>query len=397
MQGSEVAEEGARLMPTRGPRNSHSVEKDSEKHTSMRLRANIQRHMAFVENLKSYNELYSREAAPRREDFVQKSESLRAIHQEVQDKHARFDVDDSAFRAEIAGERTQTDRGRATSQPKWTRGDSLLHSMLETTPSSDFNAAGRFEEIKEMISPKGNNIKKRNFPIVPAESALGGASGMKLQELKKKEPNTKNSELLLREHYLELLESTHYRAKPNPPATLASQSNKCKRCSAPISRGLIIVKNNAVYCNYTGTWVCSACAATDKALLPWEVIEKFSFKTFKVSIDAKQELDELYPKPILFIDVNNPMFVKTPALYDCLLMKRQLHLIYDMICDITYVHDLLQGTNLHLVLKEPWLSMKNLFEVYNGGFILYLEKCFNFLVKHIVSCAVKSFLYHFEF
>lgn len=68
-------------------------------------------------------------------------------------------------------------------------------------------------------------------------------------------------------------------------------------------------------------------------------------------------------------------------------MKRQLHLMFDMICESPYVLDLL-GANAHLLLKENLFSLKNLSEIYNGAMQKYMEKCFEMLKSHVSGCSV---------
>ena len=68
-------------------------------------------------------------------------------------------------------------------------------------------------------------------------------------------------------------------------------------------------------------------------------------------------------------------------------MKRQLHLIFDMICESNYVLDLM-GTNSNLLLKVNLFSLKNLSEIHNGAMQKYMDKCFNMLTGHIAGCSV---------
>lgn len=81
------------------------------------------------------------------------------------------------------------------------------------------------------------------------------------------------------------------------------------------------------------------------------------------------------------------------------LLKRQLHLLYDMICDVDLIHHLM-GDKVNLVLKENLFSLKNCLEIYNGALFKYIEKCLNLLTMHVDGCNVSSkfttnFLYIF--
>lgn len=68
-------------------------------------------------------------------------------------------------------------------------------------------------------------------------------------------------------------------------------------------------------------------------------------------------------------------------------MKRQLHLMFDMICESPYVLDLL-GANANLLLKQNLFSMKNLSEIKNGTMTRYMEKCYAMLTSHVNGCSV---------
>jgi len=68
-------------------------------------------------------------------------------------------------------------------------------------------------------------------------------------------------------------------------------------------------------------------------------------------------------------------------------MKRQLHLIFDMICESSVVLDLV-GDNANLLLKENLFSLKNLSEINNGAMDRYMQKMYNMLNGHIIGCSV---------
>lgn len=71
-------------------------------------------------------------------------------------------------------------------------------------------------------------------------------------------------------------------------------------------------------------------------------------------------------------------------------MRRQLHLMYDMICDNSYINDLM-GNNTNLLLKQNLFSMKQMHEIKNGAMIKFLEKCYSMISKHMLSCSVRKF------
>lgn len=123
-------------------------------------------------------------------------------------------------------------------------------------------------------------------------------------------------------------------------------------------------------------------------IIPWRVIESFDFRVFKVCKRAKIELDSNYTKPLLKVDPNNKLVAGRADLYNCLVLKRQMHLIYDMICDPKYIQESLPESLHHLVIKEYLLSLKNLYDIYDGSLLPILEKAFAVLSFHISECKV---------
>jgi len=72
-------------------------------------------------------------------------------------------------------------------------------------------------------------------------------------------------------------------------------------------------------------------------------------------------------------------------------LKRQIHLIYDMICNPSLVQELMTD-KINLVLKENLFSLENLLDIYNGALIKLLNKCIFLLVRHVEHCEV-SFIF----
>ena len=73
-------------------------------------------------------------------------------------------------------------------------------------------------------------------------------------------------------------------------------------------------------------------------------------------------------------------------------MKRQIHIIYDFICDTNLIDDIILD-KINLVLKENIFSLKNLYDIYNGILTPYLEKTYKLLIRHIDGCKVTKDLY----
>lgn len=68
-------------------------------------------------------------------------------------------------------------------------------------------------------------------------------------------------------------------------------------------------------------------------------------------------------------------------------MKRQVHLMYDLICDTVYVYDIF-GEQSNLLLKENIFSLKQLRETKDGALIKFLEEKYNIIDRHMKSCGV---------
>lgn len=74
------------------------------------------------------------------------------------------------------------------------------------------------------------------------------------------------------------------------------------------------------------------------------------------------------------------------------ILKRQIHLIYDMICNPGLVQELMQD-RINLVLKENLFSLENLLEIYNGALTKLITKYITLLTRHVDQCQV--FFYYF--
>ena len=78
------------------------------------------------------------------------------------------------------------------------------------------------------------------------------------------------------------------------------------------------MKTNSIYCHYTNYWYCSNCISREKAIIPWYVIEKWDFSKYTVCKLAKDELDMLYNKHIIFIEIQSDLVKRNIILYKTL-------------------------------------------------------------------------------
>lgn len=63
--------------------------------------------------------------------------------------------------------------------------------------------------------------------------------------------------------------------------------------------------------------------------------------------------------------------------------------MFDMICDTNYVLKVMEN-NENLVLKQNLLSLENLIELDKGSMLIYLEKCYSMLSRHVSNCEVNN-------
>ena len=76
--------------------------------------------------------------------------------------------------------------------------------------------------------------------------------------------------------------------------------------------------------------------------IPWKALEEFDLRGYTVCKKAQAELKSFFDKPIIEIKSDNPIVKKSKKLYDFLVIKRQIHLIYDSICNLDLIEPLLK-------------------------------------------------------
>lgn len=73
----------------------------------------------------------------------------------------------------------------------------------------------------------------------------------------------------------------------------------------------------------------------EKRLIVWKILENFDCRSYPVSKMGEAEINELYNVPLIEIDYNHRLVKTQNNLFQALLLKRQIHLIYDMICNLS--------------------------------------------------------------
>jgi len=195
----------------------------------------------------------------------------------------------------------------------------------------------------------------------------------------------KNSRILYFEKYQGMQSQYEYRNPPTRVITAEEQGWKCFECNKDLSKLMITIFPRKNYCQYTGYWYCNSCMAKEKLFIPWHVTNNFDFKLYHVCRKAREEMKRCYNIPNILITLDSKLLSKSKTFYDALVMKRQLHLIFDMICESSAALDLI-GDNANLLLKENLFSLKNLSEINSGAMERYMQKMYTMLNGHVTGC-----------
>jgi len=204
------------------------------------------------------------------------------------------------------------------------------------------------------------------------------------------ERTPKNSESLYAEIFHRIQYQSEYKKPPSKKTKAEDQQNKCFSCGAVPNKKFLIFWSKLSYCSYTGYWYCGNCMASEKAIIPWNVSESWDFTALPVCKKAYEELMQLFGKPNMMVDYNSLIVKRNSLLYETLVTRRQLHLIFDMICDPLCIVNIMGGENINLLLKQNLFSLENLIEINKGNMLLYLEKCYEIANKHVVNCEICS-------
>lgn len=78
--------------------------------------------------------------------------------------------------------------------------------------------------------------------------------------------------------------------------------------------------------------------------------------------------------------------MKNKKMFDFMVKKRSLHLIYDMICNPFLVEDLIQD-NKNLLLKMNLFSLKNFYDIKNGSLDHTIDRYLKLLKAHVEGCS----------
>jgi len=120
-------------------------------------------------------------------------------------------------------------------------------------------------------------------------------------------------------------------------------------------------------------------------------LKKWNFQKFSVSKEAIDLLKKWYENPIIYFKSNDPLIKISSMLRQAIIIKRKIHKIFDIIKCLNLekiVSEILEAYS-YLVLKENLFSLKDLWEIHNGSFILKLKDFLFKLENHIkLDCQV---------
>ncbi|CAD8143207.1 unnamed protein product [Paramecium pentaurelia] len=202
-----------------------------------------------------------------------------------------------------------------------------------------------------------------------------------------KHKGKKPSQILYDEIYKEIIETPNINrfVQPPPQYELKDQNFKCWQCQKPISNGFLTIGANCDQCFFHGRYFCNDCMSVVRMPIPWKALDSFDLRHYKVSKLAQSEIDKLYDLPILEITPTSKLLQLNKTLFEFLVLKRQIHLLYDMICDPKLVQTLLEK-RMNLCLKRNCFSLKDLYEIYNGSLTKVIQGYYVILYKHIDLC-----------
>lgn len=191
----------------------------------------------------------------------------------------------------------------------------------------------------------------------------------------------KNSERLYEEMYKDIETEFTFAGKP----TESTEKVNCFNCKKPLGVGIYIIGYNLNYCHYTGEWYCNDCIAAERISVPWKALESFDLRGYNVCQAAFLEIKSLEERPILKINNESQIVETNQKLFNFLILKREIHLMYDSICNTEFIERLLKH-KLNYCLQINLFSLKNLYDIYNGQEEVTLGKTIDSLRAHFYQC-----------
>ena len=180
----------------------------------------------------------------------------------------------------------------------------------------------------------------------------------------------------------------------NRPISLKEQNYQCYICLHKFSCIFGVPTEQIYWCSYYMRFICKNCIDSEYSIIPYFVLEKWCFKKFPISKQAKATLVEWYDKPIIYFKKYDNLIRKIPQLNKVIEIKKIINNIFDkMKCEnkFQFLKDNL-GDYEYIVLKENLFSMRDLAEINKKSFYKKIKGFKNKFVKHIrEECPVCYF------
>jgi hypothetical protein len=186
---------------------------------------------------------------------------------------------------------------------------------------------------------------------------------------------------LFNEQFKDELEVFLYESRPEP----SEKKSECFECRQPLSAGFLLFGSNLNYCNYFGEWYCNDHSAEERVQIPYKAREDFDLRGYNVSKAGYERIKRYFEKAIIEIGYEDAVVKRNRRLYEFLILRRQVHLMYDSICNSELMDKMLRG-RLNYCLRQNLFSLKNLYDIYNGHETPALEREFAILAKHFYKC-----------
>ncbi|KRX05958.1 hypothetical protein PPERSA_01036 [Pseudocohnilembus persalinus] len=175
----------------------------------------------------------------------------------------------------------------------------------------------------------------------------------------------------------------------NIDPVLITEKPKCLNCKLRIHTGLMkLFSNPAFKCSYNGKYYCKKCFGKYQRFVPWAITENWDFTKYAVSRTSAQILDQQYKIPQIKIEYDSKIVKDNPELFDFLVIRRQIYLLYDTICDEKIFTQIIKPFNLNLAIRDNIFSMKNLIQIKSGFLTQYLHATYLVLEQHVKNCEI---------
>jgi hypothetical protein len=157
---------------------------------------------------------------------------------------------------------------------------------------------------------------------------------------------------------------------------------------------LCIVSEKIYWCSYFMKYMCKDCLADDYSVIPSFILQKWDFKKYTISKQAKEIITKWYDKPVIYIQPRDKIVKSAYSFKFANLLRKKINIIYDLMkCDLAeqFVLETL-GEYRYLVLKEYIYSLKDLVDIHEGRLIGLLKSFFQKFEEHISGCSVRIWL-----